>query len=178
MEDKGSGLVFCQISGDGFTCLWYGYLISLTESLQRSRLRWPAKTGRSAAQPTHSHGNDLNMDTSAFWKLVDKARRMSEDDAEQQLEELTTLLEALPTEEIVEFHYIFCSFFHASYTWPLWGAAYLIGGGCSDDSFDYFRGWLISRGEKVFAAAVADPDKLASMIKEEDQDIDCQVRCV
>ena len=71
------------------------------------------------------------MDTSAFWKLVDKARRTSENDAEQQLEELTTLLEALPTEEIVEFHYVFCSFFHASYTWPLWGAADLIGGGCS-----------------------------------------------
>ena len=115
------------------------------------------------------------MDTSAFWKLVDKAGRTSEDDPEQQLEELTTLLEALPTEEIVEFHYVFCSFFHSSYTWPLWGAAYIIGGGCSDDSFDYFRGWLISRGEKVFAAAVADPDQLASMIKEEDQDIDCQV---
>ena len=115
------------------------------------------------------------MDTSAFWKLVDKARRMAEEDAEQQLKELAILLEALPTEEIVQFHYLFCSFFHASYTWPLWGAAYIIGGGCSDDSFDYFRGWLISRGEKVFAAAVADPDKLASMIKEEDQDIDCQV---
>lgn len=61
------------------------------------------------------------MDTSAFWKLVDKARRTAEDDPEQQLEELTTLLEALPTEEIVEFHSLFCSFFHASYTWPLWG---------------------------------------------------------
>jgi hypothetical protein len=29
-----------------------------------------------------------------------------------------------------------------------WGAAYLANGGCSDDGFDYFRGWLIGQGRK------------------------------
>jgi hypothetical protein len=49
----------------------------------------------------------------------------------------------------------------ASYRTDLWAAAYLINGGCSDDGFDYFRGWLITQGAEVFHRALADPDSLA-----------------
>ncbi|MEA5463876.1 DUF4240 domain-containing protein [Leptothoe sp. PORK10 BA2] len=115
------------------------------------------------------------MDITTFWKLIDKARHTSKDDAEQQLAELALLLDELSAEEIVEFHYLLYSFFNKSYTWELWGAAYVIGGGCSDDGFDYFRGWLISRGEKVFTTALEEPDKLASMINDADEATDCQV---
>lgn len=115
------------------------------------------------------------MNTNSFWELIDKSRRASEGDTEQQLEELGALLDDLSTEDIVEFQNIFDSHFQSSYTWPLWGAAYVIGGGCSDDGFDYFRGWLISRGEKVFNAAQTNPDKLASLIQECDEDVGCQV---
>jgi hypothetical protein len=45
----------------------------------------------------------------------------------------------------------------------LWGAAYVIEGGCSDDSFDYFRAYLISRGRAVYERAIADPDSLADI---------------
>ena len=44
------------------------------------------------------------------------------------------------------------------------GAAYLLNGGCSDDGFEYFRGWLISRGRAVFEKALADPDSLAKFV--------------
>lgn len=115
------------------------------------------------------------MDNPTFWKLIDQSRRASDGDAEQQLDELGTLLDELSADEIADFHYIFYAYFLQSYTWPLWGAAYVIGGGCSDDSFDYFRGWLISRGEKVFTSALAEPDSLAASITEEDEDVDCQV---
>jgi hypothetical protein len=43
-----------------------------------------------------------------------------------------------------------------------WGAAYLANGGCSDDGFDYFRGWLIGQGRKVYETVLADPDSLAA----------------
>ncbi|MFT3734501.1 MAG: DUF4240 domain-containing protein [Rhodocyclaceae bacterium] len=115
------------------------------------------------------------MDVMSFWGLIDKSRRASDGDPEQQIEEMTALLDDLSTEEVVEFQHIFNAFFRSSYTWPLWGAAYVIGGGCSDDGFDYFRGWLISRGEKAFNTALADPDKLGAFIKEEDEDLECQV---
>ena len=51
----------------------------------------------------------------------------------------------------------------ASYREDLWGAAYLINGGASDDGFEYFRGWLMTQGRAVFARAVADPDSLAEL---------------
>ena len=50
-----------------------------------------------------------------------------------------------------------------TYRWELWGAAVLINmGGCSDDGFEYFRGWLISQGEEIYEAARDDPDSLSA----------------
>jgi Protein of unknown function (DUF4240) len=40
-------------------------------------------------------------------------------------------------------------------------------GSASDDGFDYFRGWLISQGRKIFEAALENPDSLADVIDEE-----------
>lgn len=33
-------------------------------------------------------------------------------------------------------------------------------GGCSDDSFDYFRAWLIYQGKDIFEAALTNPETL------------------
>jgi hypothetical protein len=51
----------------------------------------------------------------------------------------------------------------ASHLENLWAAAYLINGGCSDDGFDSFRGWLLTRGRDVFARAAREPDSLAEL---------------
>lgn len=47
------------------------------------------------------------------------------------------------------------------YRWDVWAAAYLIGGGCSDDSFMDFRAGLIGLGREWYARAAACPDVLA-----------------
>lgn len=47
---------------------------------------------------------------------------------------------------------------NAAYRTDIWALAYLLRGGCSDDSFDAFRGWLISQGRQVFEARLAEPD--------------------
>mgnify|MGYP000081487486 FL=1 len=39
-------------------------------------------------------------------------------------------------------------------------------GGCSDDGFDYFRFWLISRGRKIFDKALEDVDSLCDVFSE------------
>jgi Protein of unknown function (DUF4240) len=46
--------------------------------------------------------------------------------------------------------------------WSCGGAAYLINGGCSNDGFDYFRGWLLGQGQATWQAALDAPDSLAS----------------
>jgi len=48
-------------------------------------------------------------------------------------------------------------------SWELWMAAYLLNGGCSNDGFLYFRGWLIAQGREVFEQALKNPDSLATV---------------
>ena len=45
----------------------------------------------------------------------------------------------LGDDDLVNFEVHHRQRFADSYDWGLWGAAYVIDGGCSDDNFDYFR---------------------------------------
>ncbi|MER5845941.1 DUF4240 domain-containing protein [Streptomyces sp. NPDC002012] len=105
------------------------------------------------------------MDTTDFWNLIDDARAQVTDpeDAEAVVERASALLAARPREEIVAAQQLLWDLMAASYRAPLWAAAYTINGGCSDDGFDYFRGWLIAQGREVFERVVADPDTLAEL---------------
>ena len=62
---------------------------------------------------------------------------------------------------VLEFHRELQKQLALSYTWNMWGAAYIINGGCSDDCFEYFRAWLVMQGRRVFESAVQNPDSLA-----------------
>lgn len=100
------------------------------------------------------------MDKQTFWKLIDTARA----EAAQDLvaERAAVLLARLPEAEIAAAQQVLWDLLAESYRSPLWAAAYVINGGCSDDGFDYFRGWLLTQGQEAFEAALADPDSLAS----------------
>jgi hypothetical protein len=73
-------------------------------------------------------------------------------------------LSALTVPEIEAFQRVFDDKLAQAYSWDLWGAAYVVHGGESDDGFEYFRRWLISRGRSSFEKAVAEPDSLAELI--------------
>jgi hypothetical protein len=105
------------------------------------------------------------MDMQQFWKLIEDARRQVPDraDGEQVAARAAALLSACPREEIVAAGQVLQELMAKSYRTPLWAAAYVINGGCSDDGFDYFRGWLIVQGREVFEHLVADPDALADL---------------
>ncbi|MFF1644458.1 DUF4240 domain-containing protein [Streptomyces sp. NPDC058240] len=105
------------------------------------------------------------MDTTDFWNLIDDARAQVTDpeDAEAVVERASALLATRPRDEIVVAQQLLWDLMAASYRAPLWAAAYTINGGCSDDGFDYFRGWLIAQGREVFERVVADPDTLAEL---------------
>ena len=99
------------------------------------------------------------MSDDDFWALIKESLENS-NDAEEQLEFLQNKLSSLTEEELIGFHYQFEKVYFKSYTSELWGVAYVARGGCSDDSFDYFRCWLISRGRDVYENALINPDKL------------------
>jgi hypothetical protein len=102
------------------------------------------------------------MDEERFWKIIAQACRSDPRKAEQWDGRLQTALVKLDPDEIIEWDHIFDRLAARAYTVDLWGAAYLINGGASDDGFYYFRCWLIGMGHDVYEAAVANPDSLAA----------------
>jgi hypothetical protein len=106
------------------------------------------------------------MDADRFWSLIEQSRRDA-DDIDEQCAALGRLLDELSVEEIVAFQDRFDEFHRRAYSWDLWGAAYVMGGGCSDDGFMDFRAWLIAQGGDTYKAALQDPDSLADAPIEE-----------
>ncbi|MCX4470603.1 hypothetical protein C5N14_27875 [Micromonospora sp. MW-13] len=103
------------------------------------------------------------MRTDDFWQLIDRARAGGGGAAGPVAARAGALLAERDAADIVGYARHQRRVMAASYRADLWGAAYLINGGASDDGFEYFRGWLIAQGREVFARAVADPDSLAEL---------------
>jgi hypothetical protein len=100
-----------------------------------------------------------------LWELIEAARGQVRDpaDAEAVAARAARLLSARPVGEIVAADDVLWGLLADSYRRPLWAAAYLVNGWCSDDGFEYFRGWLIMQGCVVYERVVADPDALAGL---------------
>ncbi|WP_062443128.1 DUF4240 domain-containing protein [Herbidospora daliensis] len=104
------------------------------------------------------------MNRDQLWAVIDKAREaLPNADADEIAAGVTDLLAALPPADIQDAVQLLWDLMAESYRTDVWGAAYLINGGASDDGFDYFRGWLICQGRTTFEAAVTDPDSLATV---------------
>ncbi|WP_318503203.1 DUF4240 domain-containing protein [Bacillus sp. T3] len=104
------------------------------------------------------------LEKKEFWRLIEKSREFD------QAEWLTEELAQKRLEEVVDFEFIFQEIMYASYQSRLWGAAYVLMGGCSDDAFDYFRGWLIGQGEEIYNKVMEDPEFLAEYINDDNLD--------
>lgn len=100
------------------------------------------------------------MPADKFWQIIERAAK-SDHDPDAHVKALRTVVHDLSPDEIISFEVAFRRYLNEAYTWDLWGAAYVIHGGCSDDGFEYFRRWLVSRGRDDYEAALADPDSLA-----------------
>lgn len=119
---------------------------------------------------TVSDTSGLLMNEDTFWSLIDKSRTASGNNYQTQITSLKTILATLEPTEIVKFDNTFTALLAASYDYNLWGASYVINGGCSDDCFDYFRQYLIGHGKEKFYQTIKDPESCASWIKSEEED--------
>src|ERR1700761_5447152 len=92
------------------------------------------------------------MKREQFWALIDTARGAVRDpsDDEAVASRAVDVLSGHPHQEIAAAQQAFWDLMAESYRTELWAAAYEINGGCSDDLFEYFRGWLILQGRAVF----------------------------
>ena len=104
------------------------------------------------------------MDTERFWEILHRAELSELSDSDEWSTRLEATLAELPADEIVAWNHVFDRLIADAYTVDLWGAAYTINWGASDDGFYYFRCWLIGMGKEVYEAALASPDDLADFI--------------
>ncbi|MCL2141799.1 MAG: DUF4240 domain-containing protein [Methanimicrococcus sp.] len=112
-----------------------------------------AKTNKSRSQ---------FMSEEVFWDLIEETKS---DDPQDQLDHLVELLSSKSVEEILGFDYRLDKFLEKSYNPNLWAAGYIVCDGMSDDSFDYFRAWLISKGKDVYESALKNPDSLINVFE-------------
>ena len=101
------------------------------------------------------------MTKDLFWQMIAEARKEATHD-DGMYDALMHKLTPLSNADIVRWGQMFDQYHKLSYKDSLWAAAYVINGGCSDDGFDYFRGWLIAQGKDVYLAALQNPDSLAT----------------
>ncbi|MFE0175821.1 DUF4240 domain-containing protein [Streptomyces sp. NPDC059002] len=112
------------------------------------------------------------MDETEFWEMVDGTREAAGGDPEDHAELLVERLLQSDPDSVLDFARHFESRYNRAYRWDLWGAAWVLLGGASDDAFDYFRCWLIGQGREVFEGGVHDPDSLAELLDEFDEELD------
>jgi hypothetical protein len=108
------------------------------------------------------------MSEEQYWQII--AESIKEGPYQSWQEHfLVHKLKTFTVEELVGYELRTELLMHASYTANLWCAADLLNNGCSDDGFDYFRYWLISRGKKVYHDSLQNPDSLVAQIDERKQ---------
>ncbi|WP_051951664.1 DUF4240 domain-containing protein [Flavobacterium sp. ASV13] len=100
------------------------------------------------------------MEEELFWKIIQKTKDSSGGNFEEQQEELANELRKLTADELILFGNSFRNFRGEANTWELWGAIYIIHGGCSDDSFNDFREWVIAQGKDFYYKITANPELL------------------
>ena len=98
-----------------------------------------------------------SADPDKFWAIIDET---VDEDEDIQMAALEKALGKMTKAQLEAFYADYRRAHQAAYRWDLWGAFYIINGGCSDDGFHYACDWLISRGRPVYEAALADPESL------------------
>jgi len=106
---------------------------------------------------------DAVIDDAVFWSIVE-GTLIHEANTDDQSEALFVALSALSTDQVVAFTDAFARQMLKACTWDLWAVDYIAHGGASDDGFEYFRRWLISKGRQAFERVLAQPDDLASIL--------------
>ena len=110
------------------------------------------------------------MDTEIFWKIIETSKSKSLGDYEKQQSELEKELTKLTANKVLEFDNKFRNLRGEIYNWNFWAAAYIINGGCSDDCFSDFRGWLIGQGQSIYENAIQNIETLTELNETNDGD--------
>lgn len=131
------------------------------------------KKGNSKASSDASQleKTDEMLDEILYWSIIEKSLLDSNNqDAQEQF--LINEIGNLTPKEMIGFRLRTDQLLYDTYNSEMWCAGYIMNGGCSDDSFEYFRNWIISRGKDVYYKAKENPDSLISEFIEGEEEYD------
>lgn len=101
------------------------------------------------------------LDETIFWRIVDSSVKKTKNQDDQE-KFLVKEIEKLTPKQIIGFRLRTDRLLYDTYNSQMWCAGYIMNGGCSDDGFEYFRNWIISRGKDTYYKAKENPDSLIS----------------
>ena len=100
------------------------------------------------------------MTREEFWELIDAARSVAMFDRARLPGALGDELAAMEEDELFAFVRHFEDLRAESFRQDLLAAAWIAGGGASDEDFSDFRDWLITLGREAFEDALHDPQRI------------------
>lgn len=99
------------------------------------------------------------LDETIFWNTVHASLKNTKSQDEQE-RSLVKEIEKLTPKQMIGFRLRTDKLLYDTYNSKMWCAGYIMNGGCSDDGFEYFRNWIISRGKATYYKAKENPDTL------------------
>ena len=103
------------------------------------------------------------LDEDLYWAIVEKSLKSTKNQDDQE-QFLIKEIGKLTPKQMIGFRLRTDKFLYDTYNSEMWCAGYIMNGGCSDDGFEYFRNWIISRGKNVYYNAKQNPDNLISEV--------------
>lgn len=105
---------------------------------------------------------DREITIEVFWELISESTSM--DNSGSFISTLESKLVEYKAKEIKKFDQILMESIANLWSWDLWALAFIARRGCSDDAFDYFLAWIISKGKVAYEAAIQGPESLINVI--------------
>lgn len=103
------------------------------------------------------------MEEDMFWKLIEESRAECNGIYDLQVLIMAEKLRERNVSEIAAFENRFLSYMNDAYTWEIKAASYIVNNEATDSTFENFRAWMISLGEKQFFSVLKNPEKLANI---------------
>jgi len=99
------------------------------------------------------------LDENMYWSIIEKSLQNTNSQDEQE-QFLIREISKLTPKEMIGFRLRTDKLLFDTYNSEMWCAGYIMNGGCSDDGFEDFRNWIISRGKDTYYKAKQNPDSL------------------
>jgi len=143
---------------------YYNAMLELGEEDAASKIKEEMLQFNSEEKKKPSKPDPRKIDNCLFWELINISSTNASS-ASEFISNLETELTKFKATEIKNFQKLLITYQHNLDSWDLWAFAYIAKGGCSDDSFDYFKNWIISQGQETYKISCENFDKLIDVFE-------------